>query len=172
MVSDAEENRMPDQNSDLAALTAEIVAAFVVKNHVAPTGVAELITATHRALSGLGSGAAAEPDAAQEPAVSVRKSVGATHLFCLEDGKPFKSLRRHLQAEHGMTPAEYRAKWKLPASYPMVHPDYAESRRSLAMSMGLGRKPGGRESAPEPQAAAASPEPAKARAPRKPKAGA
>jgi predicted transcriptional regulator len=85
-----------------------------------------------------------------KPAVSVRTSVKPAHIVCLEDGKKMKMLKRHLMADHGMTPADYRAKWNLPADYPMVKPDYAEKCRSLAVKIGLGRKKGEKALAPKP----------------------
>lgn len=125
----------------LLALTADIVAAHVANNAVPLAEVGGLIAKVHRALAGLGA-PAAEPELEQAPAVSVRASVKPDHIVCLEDGKKFKMLKRHLMTDHGLTPAEYRAKWNLPAGYPMVAPDYAEQRRSLAVKIGLGRKKG------------------------------
>ena len=89
----------------------------------------------------------------QEPAVSIRKSVTRDYIVCLEDGKKFKSLKRHLQNAHGMSPAEYRAKWGLKKDYPMVAPNYSEARSSLARAAGLGRKPASRLEAAQPAAA-------------------
>jgi predicted transcriptional regulator len=113
---------------------------------------------------------AAEPEPEpQEPAVPIRKSVTPDYLICLEDGKKFKSLKRHLQGEHGISPSEYRAKWGLKGDYPMVAPNYSEARSSLAKTMGLGRKAGGSASAAE---SPASNQPAETAAPkrgRKPK---
>ena len=130
-----------DQN-DLVELTAEIVSAYVSNNDVRPDQLAGLIADVYAALGRAPEGAK-EPEAAPpEPAVSVRKSVTPDYIVCLEDGKKFKSLRRHLQSEHGMTPDEYRSKWGLKRDYPMVAPNYSESRSALARSLGLGRKPG------------------------------
>jgi len=124
---------------DLLGLTAVIVATHVANNHVSNGDVAALIGTVHAALAGLGAPpAAAEPD--QAPAVSIRASVKPDHIICLEDGKKMKMLKRHLTTDHGMSPEQYRAKWKLPADYPMVAPNYAEQRRSLAVKIGLGRK--------------------------------
>ena len=123
----------------LITLTSDIVAAHVSNNRVDVADVPTLITSIHQALSGLG-GAAAE--APPEPAVSIRSSVKKDHLVCLEDGKKMKMLKRHLMTEHGLTPDEYRERWGLGADYPMVAPDYAETRRALAKKIGLGRKPG------------------------------
>lgn len=129
-----------DRDSTLITLTADIVAAHVTNNSVAVSDLPSLIQNVHEALSGLGkSEVAVEPKL--EPAVSVRASIKPDYLICLEDGKKLKMLKRHLNTHYQMTPAEYRAKWKLPADYPMVAPNYAEQRRTLAKSIGLGRKP-------------------------------
>ena len=128
--------------SDLLTLTAEIVASHVANNSVGLSDLAPLIGNVHAALAGLGAPAATLPEPAQKPAVTVRTSVKPDGITCLEDGKKFKTLKRHLRTDHGMTPDEYRAKWKLPADYPMVAPAYAETRRAMAVRIGLGRKPG------------------------------
>lgn len=127
-------------NDVLVTLTSDIVAAHVSNNNVAVEEVSALIQNVFGALSGLGE--EIEDDVRPEPAVSVRASVKQDHLVCLEDGKKMKMLKRHLMTDHGLTPAEYRARWGLPADYPMVAPEYAERRRALAKSIGLGRKPG------------------------------
>lgn len=128
--------------------TTEIVAAFVSKNPTASADLPALIQAVHRALTGI-SAVAPEPEPRKEPAVPVRRSITPDHLVCLEDGKTFKSLKRHLRTKYNMSPEEYRAKWGLPKDYPMVAPNYAAARSALAKNMGLGR--GGRAVAePEP----------------------
>lgn len=119
---------------ELVSLTAEIVAAHVSNNTVATNALPELIQTVHGALAALDAPAGAQP----EPAVAVDDSVEDDHLVCLEDGKKLKTLRRHLMLRYGMTPEQYRAKWNLPADYPMVAPAYAERRRSLAKQIGLG----------------------------------
>lgn len=124
----------------LLTLTADIVAAHVANNSVPPAEVTELIAKVHAALAGLGEAAAAGPAEEQKPAVAIRSSVKPDYLVCLEDGKKLTMLKRYLQTRYGMTPQQYRAKWKLPADYPMVAPNYAERRRVLAREMGLGRK--------------------------------
>ena len=129
-----------DVSETLITLTSDIVAAHVSNNSVAVDELPALIKNVYGALSGLG--AAAQEEARPEPAVSIRASVKPDHLVCLEDGKKMKMLKRHLMTDHGLTPAEYRARWGLPADYPMVAPDYAEKRRVLAKQIGLGRKPG------------------------------
>jgi predicted transcriptional regulator len=130
-----------DRTETLITLTSDIVAAHVSNNSVSSDEVATLINSVYSALSGLGEDTAPAP-AAPEPAVSVRSSVKKDHIVCLDCGKKMKMLRRHLSSEHDTTPADYREKWGLAADYPMVAPDYAETRRDLAVKIGLGRKPG------------------------------
>ena len=131
-----------DKNSslNLSELTAEIVSAYVSNNRVSQEDLTALISDVHGALKQAPNEQAQPKPETQKPAVSVRKSVAPDYLICLEDGKKFKSLKRHLKTEHGMSPGEYRAKWGLKSDYPMVAPNYSESRSSLARSMGLGRK--------------------------------
>jgi predicted transcriptional regulator len=128
----------------LITLTSDIVAAHVSNNSVAVSDLPTLIQNVHGALSQLSSPTPA-PEVKQQPAVSVRASVKPDHIVCLEDGKKLKMLKRHLMTHYKMTPEDYRAKWNLPADYPMVAPNYAEQRRSLAKKIGLGtnrRRPG------------------------------
>ena len=125
----------------LITLTADIVAAHVSNNSVAVSDVSTLIGNVHAALAGL-SGTAAATEIVLEPAVPVRNSVKRDYIVCLDDGKKLKMLKRHLMTHYGMTPDDYRAKWGLPADYPMVAPAYAEQRRELAKDIGLGRAPG------------------------------
>ncbi len=123
----------------LLTLTADIVAAHVSNNSVAVNDLPNLIQNVHAALTGISSGsAAAEPK--PEPKVSIRSSIKPDYIVCLEDGKKQKMLKRHLMTNHGMTPDEYRQKWGLAADYPMVAPNYAEQRRTLAKAIGLGTK--------------------------------
>ena len=133
---------MSDTES-LMTLTADIVAAHVSNNSVAISDVPVLVQNVFSALSGLGDKAPA-PAPKQEPAVSIRSSVKPDYIVCLEDGKKLKMLKRHLMTHYQMTPDDYRAKWNLAADYPMVAPNYAEQRRVLAVSIGLGRKGGKR----------------------------
>jgi predicted transcriptional regulator len=121
--------------------TTEIVAAFVSNNQLPTADLPGLIQAVHRALAGIGT-AAPEPEPRKEPAVPVRRSITPDYLVCLEDGKTFKSLKRHLRTKYGMSPEEYREKWGLAKDYPMVAPNYAAARSALAKNMGLGK--GGR----------------------------
>jgi len=123
----------------LLTLTADIVAAHVSNNSVAVNDLPNLIQNVHSALSGIsGNAAAAEPK--PEPKVSIRASVKPDYIVCLEDGKKLKMLKRHLMTHYNMTPDQYRQKWGLSADYPMVAPNYAEQRRNLAKSIGLGTK--------------------------------
>jgi len=127
----------------LATLTADIVSAHVSNNSVSPTDLPGLIHSVYNSLAGLG-GAPAVVEEKPVPAVSIRSSIKPDYIVCLEDGKKLKMLKRHLMTHYGMTPDDYRAKWGLPRDYPMVAPNYAEQRRSLAMQIGLGRKPASR----------------------------
>lgn len=138
-----------DTNEMLVTLTADIVAAHVSNNSVAISDLSLLINNVHAALSGLGSAPVVEEKLV--PAVSIRTSVKPDFIVCLEDGKKLKMLRRHLMTHYGMTPDDYRAKWGLPADYPMVAPNYAEKRRALAKEIGLGTKGrgGGRKRKPK-----------------------
>jgi predicted transcriptional regulator len=139
-----------DENAGLLVLTADIVAAHVSNNSVALGDLPTLIRNVHGSLAGLGAQAASEPTEQQAPAVSVRSSVKSDFIVCLEDGKKLKMLKRHLMTHYQMTPADYRAKWNLPADYPMVAPNYAAQRRDLAKKIGLGRKPDAKVSTPPP----------------------
>ncbi len=127
------------RNAELMGLTADIVAAFVQNNPVPVTGLPDLISSVNAALAGLSLPTVAEQPA-QTPAVNPKRSVTPDAVICLEDGKKFKSLKRHLATHHGMTADEYRAKWGLARDYPMVAPNYAEQRSEMAKSFGLGRK--------------------------------
>ena len=125
-----------------SSLTADIVAAHVAHNRVTVAELPELIGKVHGALSGLGQESGSSVTTDQKPAVSIRSSIKPDYVVCLEDGKKLTMLKRYLQTNYGMTPQQYRAKWKLPADYPMVAPNYAEKRRTLAKAIGLGRKSG------------------------------
>lgn len=127
------------QSELLITLTSDIVAAHVSNNSVAVSDLPTLISNVHAALAGLEGGEPVE-EAKPEPAVSIRSSVKPDYIVCLEDGKKLKMLKRHLMTHYKMTPEDYRAKWNLPADYPMVAPNYAEQRRSLAKKIGLGTK--------------------------------
>jgi predicted transcriptional regulator len=127
-------------NGNYIELTAKIVSAYVSNNTVAAAEISGLISQVHMALSrvsGKSGDALAEP---LKPAVSVKKSITPEYLVCLEDGKKFKSLKRHLRTQYNMTPEQYREKWSLGADYPMVAPNYAAARSQLAKQMGLGQQ--------------------------------
>lgn len=130
-----------DMSETLITLTSDIVAAHVSNNSVAVDDVSTLISNVYSALSSLGGASTAE-EARPDPAVSVRASVKKDHIICLDCGKKMKMLKRHLSTEHDMTPEEYRQRWDLSSDYPMVAPEYADTRRDLAKKIGLGRKPG------------------------------
>jgi len=127
--------------AELMELTAEIVAAYVSNNAIQPDALGGLIGSVNAALKSLSSGAkpSAEP-VELVPAVSVKKSITPDFIVCLEDGKKFKSLKRHLRTAYDMTPDDYRAKWGLPHDYPMVAPNYAAARSALAKASGLGQQ--------------------------------
>ncbi|MEX0859355.1 MAG: MucR family transcriptional regulator [Cucumibacter sp.] len=131
------ENNM--MRTDLVDLATDIVSAYVSNNAVSQSDLARLITDVYGALSSL-SLVQTMPAEARKPAVSIKKSVAADYIVCLEDGKKFKSLKRHLSTHYNLTPEQYREKWGLPADYPMVAPNYAAARSALAKKMGLGRK--------------------------------
>ena len=126
-------------NETLITLTADIVSAHVSNNSVAVNDLPVLIQNVHNALNGLGA-RAEEAEAKPEPAVSIRSSVKPDFIVCLEDGKKLKMLKRHLMTHYQMTPDQYRQKWGLSGDYPMVAPNYAEQRRTLAKKIGLGTK--------------------------------
>lgn len=138
-----------DHNLDaLIELTADVVAAYVSNNPVPVGDLPALIGQVHAALKATaGASVSAQETEALKPAVPIRKSVMADYIICLEDGKKFKSLKRHLSTHYGLTPDEYRAKWGLAADYPMVARNYAAARSALAKTMGLGRKPKEQETA-------------------------
>jgi predicted transcriptional regulator len=142
----------------LLALVADIVSAQVGHNSVSANDLPALIQSVYASLAKLGE-AQAPVEEKREPAVSIRSSVKPDAVTCLECGARFKMLKRHLSTDHNLTPEEYRARWGLPASYPLVAPDYAAKRKALAVKIGLGRKP----------VAAPAPEPVKAKAPRRKK---
>ncbi|MEM7547171.1 MAG: MucR family transcriptional regulator [Pseudomonadota bacterium] len=125
--------------SEILALTTEIVASHVSNNAVNQTDLSSMIETVFRTLEGL-AGPAEEPVEVLKPAVPIKKSVTNDFIICLEDGKKLKMLKRHLMTSYEMTPDDYRAKWGLPADYPMVAPSYARKRQELAKKIGLGRK--------------------------------
>jgi predicted transcriptional regulator len=164
---------MPDTRPDLnvVEMAAEIVSAYVRNNSVPVSELPALLQSVHDSLGKVLGGS--KPEAAKEPLqpkVPVKKSITNDYLVCLEDGKRFKSLKRHLQSAYGLSPQEYRDKWGLPKDYPMVAPAYANARSELAKTMGLGRKTnvaaaGTPEPAPAEPEAGSETEPAKAEEP-------
>ena len=134
-----------DEKSEVIEMTADIVSAYVGNNSVTAADLPGLIQSGHRALAGISTGGEALEAAPKEPAVPIRRSITPDFLICLEDGRKFKSLKRHLRTKYNMSPEEYRAKWSLPKDYPMVAPNYAKARSDLAKQMGLGQ--GGRQAA-------------------------
>ena len=122
-------------------LTANIVSAYVSNNTVSSAEIPALISQVYSALMRISNGAhVATPAEPLKPAVPIKRSITPEYLVCLEDGKKFKSLKRHLRTQYSMTPDQYRAKWNLPADYPMVAPNYAAARSQLAKQMGLGQQ--------------------------------
>ena len=139
-MSDAPSPEKTASRESMIERAADIVAAYVGHNTVAHSEIASLISSVHGALKSLGT--SQEPVPAQEPAVSIRRSVRPEHVVCLECGKKFRSLKRHLRTNHDLTPDGYREKWNLSSDYPMVAPEYAAERSNLAKKLGLGQKPG------------------------------
>lgn len=131
---------MTDSNGNYIALTAEIVSAYVSNNTVPASDIPSLINQVHAALSRVSGKSVDAPSEPLKPAVSLKKSITPEHIVCLEDGKKFKSLKRHLRTQYNMTPEQYREKWGLSADYPMVAPNYAAARSQLAKQMGLGQQ--------------------------------
>jgi len=125
-------------HGSLIELTADIASAYVGNNNVPATELPALIRGIFGALSGTDNLSAELAVQPQAPAVSIKKSIGDDYLICLEDGRKFKSLKRHLRSKYNLSPDDYRAKWDLPKSYPMVAPAYAAARSALAKQMGLG----------------------------------
>jgi predicted transcriptional regulator len=127
-------------DADFIGLTAEIVSAYVSNNTVASGDIPALINQVHSALLRVSSGQGEGASEPLKPAVPVKRSINPDFIVCLEDGKKFKSLKRHLRTQYGMTPEQYREKWSLPPDYPMVAPNYAAARSQLAKQMGLGQQ--------------------------------
>jgi len=161
-----------EEQTDLIALTIDVVSSYVGQNNIRPEDVPGFIASTHQAIAALSSANAPAAEATQQseqftPAVSVRKSLASPdYIISMIDGKPYKTLRRHL-ATHGLDPDSYRERYGLKRDYPMVAPSYSETRKSLAQKIGLGRRPKAeapveapkakRGRAPKPAAAAAEP---------------
>ena len=137
------EDSMSDEaGNHYISLTADVVSAYVSNNSVPSSELGNLITACYTALSGLNAPKQEQPAEKPQPAVNPKKSVFDEYIICLEDGKKYKSLKRHLRSKYDMSPEDYRKKWGLSSDYPMVAPSYAAARSELARNMGLGRKAG------------------------------
>jgi predicted transcriptional regulator len=132
-----------EERIEIIEMTADIVAAYLGHNAVAAADLPVLIQNVHRALTSVSDGVVVVEAAPKDPAVPVKRSITPEFLICLEDGRKFKSLKRHLRTQYGLSPEDYRAKWGLPKDYPMVAPNYAKARSDLAKQMGLGQ--GGRQ---------------------------
>jgi predicted transcriptional regulator len=133
-------NEMGERPDQFIELTASIVSAYVSNNIVPANELSSLISQVHTALSQVSGEPASGRSEPSRPAIPIKKSITSEHLVCLEDGKKFKSLKRHLRSQYNMSPEQYREKWGLPADYPMVAPNYAEARSRLAKEMGLGQQ--------------------------------
>ncbi|GER08321.1 MucR family transcriptional regulator [Iodidimonas muriae] len=132
-------NKKNQQDSENLNRVADIVTAYISNNPVPPSQIPEIIASVHRSLHTLAHDAAAAQTEPQKPAVSPKKSITDDFIICLEDGKKLKMLKRYLRSKYNMTPDEYRAKWDLPADYPMVAPNYAKRRSEFAKQIGLGK---------------------------------
>jgi predicted transcriptional regulator len=146
----------PAPKTQLMEMTTDIVSSFVSKNKMAVTELSVLISQVHSALTAAVKGKSEAEPVKREPAVPIKSSVKPDYIICLEDGKKFKSLKRHLKSSFGMTPDEYRKKWGLNYDYPMVAPAYAAKRSELAKSMGLGNVRQKAEKAAKPPAKGAA----------------
>lgn len=133
-------SRPVSDTDELLVLTTDIVASYLEKNVVPAANLSDLIQTVHRSLVGLAVKVGEVKTPAPEPAVPVKRSIQADAISCLECGKRFRSLKRHLSTHHDETPGQYRERWGLPADYPMVAPDYAAARSQLARKMGLGQR--------------------------------
>jgi predicted transcriptional regulator len=133
-------NAMNEKSSNYIELTAGIVSAYVSNNSVPASDISALISQVHSALLRVSNGQGEVVSETLKPAIAIKKSITPEYLICLEDGKKFKSLKRHLRTQYNMTPEHYREKWGLPPDYPMVAPKYAEARSQLAKQMGLGQQ--------------------------------
>ncbi|WP_299347669.1 MucR family transcriptional regulator [uncultured Maritalea sp.] len=134
--------KQSENNNEVIELCTEIVSAYVSNNAISQTDLPKLIVDVHSTLYSLTAKDVLPAQETRKPAVSVKKSITPDYIICLEDGKKFKSLKRHLRTHYDLSPEDYRDKWNLPADYPMVAPNYAAARSRLAREMGLGRKAG------------------------------
>jgi predicted transcriptional regulator len=141
---------IPSPDTELGRLVSDIVAAYVGNHSIEAIAIPPLIQSVYGALTRLQDGPAAPDAPVQEPAVPIKKSVFPDYIICLEDGKKLKMLKRHLKVSYGLKPDEYREKWGLPSSYPLVAPNYAKARSSIAKKIGLGTRPTATPVAAEP----------------------
>ena len=135
------DTRSETSSPDIIRLAVDVVAAYVGQNAIPAHQIPEILQAVYGSLARLGEPRPATAPEAPKPAVSVKKSITPDYIVCLEDGKHLKMLKRHLRTTYDMSPEDYRAKWNLPADYPMVAPNYAATRSEFAKKIGLGRKP-------------------------------
>jgi predicted transcriptional regulator len=140
----SEENTKMASEEDMLRMTTDVVSAYVGNNMLAPAQIPDVIKTIYGSLAELNAAGRAGNQEPPKPAIPIRRSVTPDFIICLEDGKKLKMLKRHLRTTYGMTPDEYRAKWGLPADYPMVAPNYAKQRSEFAKRIGLGRKTQGR----------------------------
>lgn len=138
----SDENTKTIEDKEVLRMAVDIVSAYVGNNSVTPDQVPNVISSVFNSLSSLDGKESSGNGEPLKPAISVRRSINPDYIVCLEDGKKLKMLKRHLRAAYNMTPDEYRAKWSLPADYPMVAPNYATQRSEFAKKIGLGRKKG------------------------------
>ncbi|MGB0629488.1 MAG: MucR family transcriptional regulator [Alphaproteobacteria bacterium] len=130
------------KNAETLRMAVDIVSAYVGNNSVPASQVPEVINTVYASLASIDGSTSSAENHTQKPAIPVRRSITPDYIVCLEDGKKLKMLKRHLRAVYGLSPEEYRAKWNLPADYPMVAPNYAKQRSNFAKQIGLGRKKG------------------------------
>ena len=135
-----EDEVVQTNGGDAMRMTTDIVASFVANNKVSSEELTELIRSVHRTLANLSGANGERPTERPKPAAPINKSVNHDYIICLEDGKQFKSLKRHLRSQYNLSPDAYREKWGLPPDYPMVAPNYAKARSNLAKQMGLGQQ--------------------------------
>lgn len=134
------EEKTTEPDTVIVELTADVVSAYVSNNSIVASELPAVIQEVFDALKKAADGSVETPQEALKPAVSIKKSVTDDYIICLEDGKQFKSLKRHLRTHYNLSPEEYRDKWRLPSDYPMVAPNYARARSELAKKMGLGQR--------------------------------
>jgi predicted transcriptional regulator len=138
----ADETDAKSSQGEILRMTAEVVASYLSNNMLPAAQIPDVINTVYGALNGISAGGAESKAEPQKPAVPIKKSITPEYVICLEDGRKLKMLKRHLRTTYGMTPDEYRAKWGLPADYPMVAPNYAAQRSAFAKKIGLGRSAG------------------------------